>query len=102
MVLIVLNVFAVIIETVESVYQERLSGKGELTRKRTIIGAEVEQTESGGFQVTMSPGPHTHPQLDGDWLLWLDAGELDPRSRFSPLPRVSSRRLVEANPEKDC
>jgi ribosome biogenesis GTPase len=35
----------------ETVYRERVSGKGELTRKRTITGAEVEETESGGFHV---------------------------------------------------
>lgn len=34
-------------EADESARSERLSGKGELTRKRTIVGAEVEDEETG-------------------------------------------------------
>jgi len=35
----------------ESVQSERVSGKGELTRKRTVIGAEVDEEETGGLSV---------------------------------------------------
>ncbi|MCA9226887.1 MAG: hypothetical protein KDA47_14795, partial [Planctomycetales bacterium] len=32
---------------------ERISGKGELTRKRTVIGAELTEDQSGGFTVLL-------------------------------------------------
>jgi len=35
----------------ESVQTERVSGKGELTRKRTVIGAQVGEEETGGLSV---------------------------------------------------
>ena len=35
----------------ETVQSERVSGKGELTRKRTVIGAEVDEEETGGLSV---------------------------------------------------
>jgi ribosome biogenesis GTPase len=34
-------------EADESVRSERISGKGDLTRKRTIVGAEVDETHTG-------------------------------------------------------
>ncbi len=38
-------------EDEETVQSERVSGKGELTRKRTVIGAEVDGDETGGLSV---------------------------------------------------
>lgn len=36
---------------------ERISGKGELTRKRTVIGAELAEDQSGGFTVLLDYDP---------------------------------------------
>lgn len=38
----------------EVVQNERVSGKGELTRKRTIIGVATEKREDGGFDVLLN------------------------------------------------
>ena len=41
-------------ELEEVLQSERVSGKGELTRKRTIVGHEVTQEESGGLTVHLA------------------------------------------------
>jgi ribosome biogenesis GTPase len=38
-------------EDEETAQSERVSGKGELTRKRTVIGAEADEEETGGLSV---------------------------------------------------
>ncbi len=38
----------------DAVRDERISGKGELTRKRTVIGVESESRADGGFDVLLS------------------------------------------------
>lgn len=38
-------------EDEETLQSERVSGKGDLTRKRTVIGAEVDEDETGGLSV---------------------------------------------------
>ncbi len=42
----------------DAVRDERLSGKGELTRKRTVVGEEIGVDETGG---------HVRPDIDPSW-----------------------------------
>jgi len=47
------------LEDDESVQMERVSGKGELTRKRTVIGAELADEDTGGLAVYLEVDEET-------------------------------------------